>query len=52
MPFMVELSVGISALIAFLFVGVVVFHIGPRFDTVDVSMPERTRGERAEQQLR
>jgi len=49
MPLVVEISVAFSVLIAFIVFGVFVFRIRERFDTVDVTVLERFRGERREQ---
>ena len=49
MPLVVEISVAFSILIAFIVFGVFVFRIRERFDTVDVTVLERFRGERREQ---
>lgn len=46
MPLVVELSVALSILIAFIVFGVFVFRIRERFDTVDVSALDKFRGER------
>jgi hydrogenase-4 component E len=46
MPLVVEISVALSILIAFVVFGVFVFRIRERFDTVDVSALDRFRGER------
>lgn len=46
MPLVVEISVAFSVLIAFIVVGVFLFRIRERFDTVDVSALERSRGGR------
>jgi hydrogenase-4 component E len=48
MPLVVEISVAFSVLIAFIVFGVFVFRIRERFDTVDVTVLERFRGERKE----
>ena len=45
MPLVVEFSVAISILIAFIVFGVFVFRIRERFDTVDVRALDRFRGE-------
>jgi hydrogenase-4 component E len=45
MPLVVEVSVAFSVLIAFIVFGVFVFRIRDRFDTVDVTVLERFRGE-------
>jgi hydrogenase-4 component E len=49
MPLVVEISVAFSVLIAFIVFGVFVFRIRERFDTVDVTVLERFRGERRDQ---
>jgi hydrogenase-4 component E len=46
MPFVVEISVAFSILIAFIVVGIFLFRIRERFDTVDVQALDRFRGER------
>ena len=46
MPLDVEISVAISVLIAFLDIGIFLFRIRERFDTVDVQALDRFRGER------
>jgi hydrogenase-4 component E len=46
MPFVVEISVAFSILIAFIVVGIFLFRIRERFDTVDVHVFERFRGDR------
>jgi hydrogenase-4 component E len=46
MPLVVEISVAFSVLIAFIVVGIFLFRIRERFDTVDVGAMERVRGER------
>jgi hydrogenase-4 component E len=48
MPLVVEVSVAFSVLIAFIVFGVFVFRIRERFDTVDVTVLDRFRGERKE----
>jgi hydrogenase-4 component E len=48
MPLVVEISVALSILIAFVVFGVFVFRIRERFDTVDVSALDRFRGERGD----
>jgi len=48
MPLVVEISVAFSVLIAFIVFGVFVFRIRERFDTVDVTVLERFRGESKE----
>jgi len=45
MPFVVEISVAFSILIAFIVIGVFLFRIRERFDTVDVQELDRFRGE-------
>jgi hydrogenase-4 component E len=44
MPLVVEISVAFSILIAFIVVGVFLFRIRERFDTIDVGVLERARG--------
>lgn len=46
MPLVVEISVAFSILIAFVVIGVFLFRIRERFDTVDVQALHRHRGER------
>lgn len=46
MPFVVEISIAFSVLIAFVLFGVFVFRIRERFDTLDTQLLERHRGER------
>ena len=46
MPFVVEISIAFSVLIAFLVIGVFLFRIRERFDTVDVQALDQFRGER------
>jgi len=46
MPLVVESSVAFSILIAFIVIGIFLFRIRERFDTVDVSVLETFRGER------
>jgi hydrogenase-4 component E len=46
MPLVVEISVAFSILIAFIVIGIFLFRIRERFDTVDVHALERHRGER------
>ena len=45
MPFVVEISVAFSILIAFIVIGIFLFRIRERFDTVDVHALDRFRGE-------
>jgi hydrogenase-4 component E len=45
MPLVVEISVAFSVLIAFIVIGIFLFRIRERFDTVDVQVLERFRGE-------
>ncbi len=44
MPLVVEISVAFSILIAFIVVGVFLFRIRERFDTIDVGALDRSRG--------
>ncbi len=46
MPLVVEISVAFSILIAFIVIGIFLFRIRERFDTVDVQALEHHRGER------
>src|SRR5512134_1412202 len=46
MPFVVEISVAFSILIAFIVIGIFLFRIRERFHTVDVHALDRFRGER------
>ena len=46
MPLVVEISVAFSILIAFIVIGIFLFRIRERFDTVDVLELDRFRGER------
>jgi hydrogenase-4 component E len=46
MPLVVEISVAFSVLIAFIVVGIFIFRIRERFDTVDIAVLDRFRGER------
>jgi hydrogenase-4 component E len=46
MPLVVEISVAFSILIAFIVIGIFLFRIRERFDTVDISALDRFRGER------
>ncbi|MDR3472161.1 MAG: hydrogenase-4 component E [Devosia sp.] len=48
MPLVVEISVAFSVLIAFIVIGIFLFRIRERFDTVDVTALDRFRGERRE----
>ncbi|MFA5122605.1 hydrogenase-4 component E [Zavarzinia sp.] len=45
MPLVVEISVAFSVLIAFIVIGIFLFRIRERFDTVDVNALDRFRGE-------
>jgi hydrogenase-4 component E len=45
MPFVVEISVAFSILIAFIVIGIFLFRIRERFDTVDIHVLDRFRGE-------
>jgi hydrogenase-4 component E len=47
MPFVVEISVAFSILIAFIVIGIFLFRIRERFDTVDIQALEMFRGERS-----
>jgi hydrogenase-4 component E len=46
MPFVVEISVAFSVLVAFIVIGVFLFRIRERFDTVDLQALDEFRGER------
>lgn len=46
MPFVVEISVAFSILIAFIVIGVFIFRIRERFDSVDIEALDQYRGER------
>jgi len=46
MPLVVEISVAFSILIAFIVIGIFLFRIRERFDTVDLQAMDRFRGER------
>jgi len=46
MPLVVEISVAFSILIAFIVIGIFLFRIRERFDTVDVIALDQFRGER------
>ena len=46
MPFVVEISVAFSVLVAFIVFGVFLFRIRERFDTVDATALDRFRGDR------
>jgi hydrogenase-4 component E len=46
MPLVVEISVAFSVLIAFIVIGIFLFRIRERFDSVDVQALDRHRGER------
>jgi len=46
MPLVVEISVAFSVLIAFMVIGIFLFRIRERFDTVDMHVLDSIRGER------
>jgi hydrogenase-4 component E len=46
MPLVVEISIAFSVLIAFIVIGIFLFRIRERFDTVDMRALDRFRGER------
>jgi len=46
MPFVVEISVAFSILVAFIVIGIFLFRIRERFDTVDLQALDSFRGER------
>ena len=45
MPLVVEISVAFSVLIAFIVIGIFLFRIRERFDTVDLRALDHVRGE-------
>jgi len=45
MPLVVEISVAFSILVAFIVIGIFLFRIRERFDTVDVGALDRVRGD-------
>ena len=45
MPLVVEISVAFSVLVAFIVIGVFLFRIRERFDSVDVQTIDEYRGE-------
>lgn len=45
MPFVVEMSIAFSVLVAFIIFGIFIFHIRERFDSLDVAYVETFRGE-------
>ena len=47
MPFVVEISIAFSILIAFIVIGIFLFRIRERFDTVDIGALDRFRGDRS-----
>jgi hydrogenase-4 component E len=47
MPLVVEISIAFSVLIALIVIGIFLFRIRERFDTVDVQALDRARGERS-----
>ena len=47
MPLVVEISVAFSILIAFIVIGIFLFRIRERFDTVDISALDRSQGEQS-----
>jgi hydrogenase-4 component E len=47
MPLVVEISVAFSVLIALIVIGIFLFRIRERFDTVDVHALDRARGEQS-----
>ena len=46
MPLVVEISVAFSVLVAFIVIGIFLFRIRERFDTVDLFELDRVRGEK------
>ena len=47
MPLVVEISVAFSVLVAFIVIGIFLFRIRERFDTVDLEALDRLRGDRS-----
>jgi hydrogenase-4 component E len=45
MPLVVEISVAFSILVALIVIGIFLFRIRERFDTVDIQALDRYRGE-------
>ncbi len=45
MPLVVEISVAFSVLVALIVIGIFLFRIRERFDTVDIEVMNRFRGE-------
>jgi hydrogenase-4 component E len=46
MPLVVEISIAFSILVAFIVIGVFLFRIRERFDSVDIQALDEFRGER------
>jgi hydrogenase-4 component E len=46
MPLVVEISIAFSVLIAFIVIGIFLFRIRERFDTVDLEALDRFQGDR------
>ena len=46
MPFVVEISIAFSVLVAMIVIGVFLFRIRERFDSVDIEALDHFRGER------
>jgi hydrogenase-4 component E len=46
MPLVVEISIAFSVLIAFIVIGIFLFRIRERFDTVDLGALDRFQGDR------
>ena len=52
MPLVVEISVAFSVLIAFIVIGIFLFRIRERFDTVDIKALDRLRGDQFREEAR
>jgi hydrogenase-4 component E len=52
MPLVVEISVAFSVLIAFIVIGIFLFRIRERFDTVDIQALDRLRGDQFREEAR
>ena len=46
MPLVVEISIAFSVLVAFIVIGIFLFRIRERFDTVELEALDASRGER------
>jgi hydrogenase-4 component E len=51
-PLVVEISVAFSVLIAFIVIGIFLFRIRERFDTVDLQALDRLRGDQFREEAR